>query len=248
MGDVQTNPAQLERIVEHLHAEAEEAEDAGEPLLGVLLLGDVTEMSRLSEFQVVAEALRNMPVPTAVIPGNHDTFARERALYNRTFGPGNYTFDLCGTRVALLDSGSGGLADSIQGRFPELLARADDQDHLVVATHYPPYAGRTGAGWGREDQAHHLMVELAMQEADLVLSGHVHALHDYPRIPVGSTTVHAVIVGTAGADQGLGTARYGYLRISIADDIELCFVEVPPPGAAGPENGSISDSLPYCAD
>lgn len=248
MGDVQSNPTQLERIIEHLNQEHEKAEQAGEPLLGLLLLGDVTERSYAAEFLAVTEALGNMPVPTAVIPGNHDTYSRERALYNLTFGPGNHSFDLCGARIVLLDSGSGGLADSIMGRFPELFARDDDQSHLVMGTHYPPYSGRTGAGWGHEDHAHHLMTELAYQDADIALSGHVHALVDYPEIPVGSTHLHEVIVGTAGADQGLGKARYGYLRLTIGEHIEPCFVEVPPAGVSGPQNDPVSDSLPYCTD
>jgi len=92
------------------------------------------------------------------------------------------------------------------------------------------------------------MAELAYQEADLALAGHVHALLDFPEVAVGSTHLHEVIVGTAGADQGLGVARYGYLRLVISDHIELCFVEVPPPGTSGPQNDPVSDSLPYCAD
>ena len=42
-------------------------------------------------------------------------------------------------------------------------------------------------------------------------------------------------MGTAGADQGAGLARYGYLRLGFkaAAGVSACFVEVPPPGTGG---------------
>jgi 3',5'-cyclic AMP phosphodiesterase CpdA len=245
VGDIQTNPYQFERIVERLHTEAREGEALGEPLLGLLLLGDLTESSRAEEFELVRQILDRMPVPTAATPGNHDIYRRNIAFYNRTFGPGTHAFSICSARVVLLDTGSGTLAPSVEGRLGELLARRGER-FLLAGMHYPPYPGLTGQGWAREDQAHHLLVELAIAEADLVLTGHVHALREFTDIPVGDRHLREVIVGTAGANQGLGVARYGYLRVVIGAAAETCFVEVPPPGWTAPPNDSVSESLPNC--
>ena len=245
LGDIQTNPFQFERIVEHLQRQMIAAEAASEPILGLLVLGDLTEHSEDDEFDLVQELLLRLPFPAAVTTGNHDIYRSSRSIYNRRFGPANYAFDLCSARVALFDTGNGALARSVEGRLPDLLDRGD-QRFLVAGTHYPAYPGLTGNGWSREDQAHHLLAELAVARADLMLAGHVHALLEFDQISVGGETLREVIVGTAGANQGLDVPRYGYVRMTFGDTLQTCFVEVPPPGSDGVLNDPLSQSLPYC--
>ena len=55
--DIQTNPRQFERIVERLQDEARAARAAGEPLMGLVLAGDLTEASRDDEFRTVLAIL-----------------------------------------------------------------------------------------------------------------------------------------------------------------------------------------------
>ena len=112
----------------------------------------------------------------------------------------------------------------------------------------PPYAGQTGSGWSREEQAAALLAELARDEADLVVAGHDHSLRAF-EVPVGDVVLSEVIVGTGGAYQGVGIPRYGYLRVELDDDthaLTRCFVEVPPVGYAEPPNEPPSQSLPHC--
>jgi predicted phosphodiesterase len=244
--DIQTNPAQFERIVEALGREAEEADALGEPVRGMMIIGDITESSRDDEFERMLSILATSEVPVAVTPGNHDIYRPFRAHYNQYFGPGNHGFTVCTTRVVLLDSGSGTIARSVEGRLPELLDRGD-ADHLVLGMHHPPYAGLTAAGWSSERAAGRLLAEAAIARADLIVSGHAHSLHDFAEIPVGDRQLHQIIAGTGGAYQGLGIPRYGYVRLTIdAGGIETCFVEVPPPGFVGPQNDELSARLPYC--
>ena len=66
-------------------------------------------------------------------------------------------------------------------------------------------------------------------------------------MPVGPERLDEIIVGTAGANQGYDIPRYGYLRMTFGDELEACFVEVPPPGSDGPLYEPL-DSLPYCED
>lgn len=246
-GDIQTNPTQFERIIEQLHHEARESESAGSPLVGLLVAGDLSESSRDDEFQLIRELLARVPFPVAVTPGNHDIYRPARPYYNLAFGPGNHAFDVCGVHVAMLDTGSGAIARSVQARLPELLDRGDSR-FLVVGMHHPPYPGLTGSGWSQDDLAAALLAEVARERADLVVAGHNHALHDFSGIPVGDVDVREIIVGTGGAYQGLGVPRYGYLRLTFDDDagtMEACFVEVPPSGYAEPPNPPLR-GLPYC--
>lgn len=244
--DIQTNPGQFERIVDRLAREAEEGAAADEPLLGLVVAGDLSESSRFEEFERIDQIARGAPAPVAVTAGNHDIYRPLRPLYNRTFGPGNYALSICGLRLVMLDSGSGAIAESVEARLPELFARPDG-DRLIVAMHHPPHAGLTGSGWSDEQAATRLLVEAVVASADLIVAGHSHALHDFNAIPIGDRRIREVVAGTAGAYQGLGTPRYGYVRVTVdGSGVQTCFVETPPPGYDGPQNEPLSGRLPQC--
>ncbi|MED5372932.1 MAG: metallophosphoesterase [Myxococcota bacterium] len=226
VGDIQTNPLQFRRIVEELHAEYDRSEAAGAPLLGVVLLGDISEHSLAEELQEVLDMLVSSPVPAAVLPGNHDVYNSRDAVFNRVVGPGNLSFDLCDAHLVLLDTGSGRLAPSVEGRLPELIE--SDQRFLVAGVHHPPIPGWTGAGWGDEVGASSLLAELASARADLLMAGHVHQRLEFDDGPIPE-----VIVGTAGADQVEVEPDYGFLRLDFQEALDWCFVPVPAAGGAG---------------
>ena len=81
-----------------------------------------------------------------------------------------------------------------------------------------------------------------------VVAGHIHALRDYTEVRIGDATLRQIVVGTAGAKQGAGAPRYGYVRLRFDGGVEPCFVEVPPPGWADSPNRPLSDELPNCTD
>lgn len=245
-GDVQTNPIQFERIVEDLHAELERGEEVGEPVLGLLLLGDLTENGEVDQFERIEQILAGSPLPVAVMPGNHDVAGDDYALFNRRLGPGNFAFGVCRSKVVMLDTGDAGLAASVEARLPELLDPTGF-DHLVAGTHYPAFPDRTGTGFRDGQQAARLLSELVRSGADRLVVGHIHDWLDYPEIPVGDATVHQVITGTAGASQGLGVPHYGVTRITFREGVETCFHEVLAPGyPAGASNPDPGDVL--CQD
>jgi hypothetical protein len=223
LADIQTNPLQFAQLVEDLHREANE----GEPLLGVLLLGDVAEFGTREEMDHVAEIMATSPVPFAVTAGNHDVYADYDAVYNDTFGPGNHAFDVCDTHVVLVDTGNGFLAPSVQGRLDVLMKT--DQPVSIAGMHHPPYPGRTSSGWTREDHAQHLVAEFSARGGDLLLAGHLHQ-----RLASPNTPVPQIIVGTGGATQYAVDPDYGYLRLRVdAGQLSTCFVSVPAPGSPG---------------
>lgn len=243
-GDIQKNPLQFERIVQDLHRLQGDADAAGEPLLGFLLLGDLTERATDDEFRRIEEILVSSPVPVAVVPGNHDVFEDAYARYNLWFGPGNYAFSVCNTRVTMLDSGGGDLAPSIEARLPELLD-ASGHEFLVAGTHYPAYADRTGAGFRDTMQGAYLLSEAARNGIDRLMTGHVHYWAQYPAVSTGYGDVYEVISGTLGANQGAGRNHFGVTRMTFADEVTTCFDELLPPGAATLDSGGASP-IAFC--
>jgi hypothetical protein len=244
LADVQTNPTQFARIIERIQHEASDAEAAGELLAGVVMPGDLTESSTEDEFRIFADLLETASVPFALTAGNHDIYDSTLPYYNQNFGPGNYAFTICDARIAMLDSGSGSIADSVLGRLPELFDPRG-AEYLLAAMHHPPYAELTSAGWSREDMAMMTLGEFAHQGGDLILAGHAHMLREFTEVPVAGETVREIIAGTAGAWQGAGQPIYGYVRLSFeAGEIDACFVEVPPPGGLPHEN--TPTTIPQC--
>ncbi len=245
-GDVQTNPSQFERLVEDLHRQVDEGEAAGQPLLGFLLLGDLAQEPTDEQFGAIEDILVGSPVPVSVVPGNHDVYADPYALYNRWFGPGNFAFDVCRTRVALLDTGGGDLAPSVEARLPELLDKGD-ADFLVGATHYPPYAERTGAGFRDSMQATYLLSEAARNGMDRLVTGHVHYWAEFPSVSTGQGPIHQVISGTAGATQGSGNPHFGVTQLRFTDAVETCFSELLVPGR-GEASANSAVPIDRCVD
>jgi len=234
VGDIQTNPQAFGRLVDALHEEMGLAAARGELFAGVLFLGDASEHGTRDEFDEVEQLLARAPVPTAMTPGNHDITHGAQPVYTQVFGPGNLAFDVCGTRLVLLDSGSAELAGSIAGRLPEFLGDTPP----ILGTHYPPQPEQTTNGWTREDHAQQLVAELASRDAPLLLAGHVHR-----RMAILRRAVPHVVVGTGGADQGAVEPDFGYLRLPLDRPAQRCFVRVPGPVAAEP---SASSNLEDC--
>jgi len=244
--DIQTNPDHFRRIVEHLQVEAANAEVAGERLMGLLIAGDLSESSRDDEFAALLTIMAESAVPVAVTAGNHDTYEYYRPNYNDRFGPGNHVFSVCDARVVMLDSGSGEIAHSVEGRLPELFS-LQDETHLLVGMHHPPHPGVTGAGWSNEARAQAFLAEAALAGVDLVFAGHKHELKNFAAVSVGDRDVWELIAGTAGANQGIAPPLYGYVRLTIdASGIEACFVEVPATGFTKSPGESGRVDLPLC--
>lgn len=225
-GDIQTNPLQFRQIIDALHSEASESEAEGEPLLGLVLLGDISEFSQPDELTQVLDILASSPVPVAVIPGNHDVYASLDAVFNRMVGPGNLSFDVCSARVVLFDTGSGSLAPSIEGRLPVLFE--SEQPHLLAGMHHPPMPGNTSGGWSDELSAATLLAEFSQAGGELLLAAHVHE-----RLEMLDGPVPQVVVGTLGADQVEVDPDYGYLRVSVREQVSWCFVPVSAAGSPG---------------
>ncbi|MEM1350132.1 MAG: metallophosphoesterase [Myxococcota bacterium] len=223
------DPVELEASAFSLRRSSTITVPAGELLTGILMAGDLTESSREEEFQVFMDLLDNSPVPMALTPGNHDVYDPVLPYFNQNFGPGNVAFDVCRTHVAMLDTGSGSIAPSVLGRLPELFSRGDSEFSVAVM-HHVPYPETTGQGWSDEDAGFMTLGEFALQGGDLVVAGHAHLARDFGALPLPAGSPRQIVVGTAGAAQGVGRPLYGYARVTFSAELDVCFVEVPAPG------------------
>ncbi|BDZ51888.1 hypothetical protein GCM10025867_41290 [Frondihabitans sucicola] len=105
-------PAQLTDFLARLDALAPEAQS-------IMITGDLVDHGLAEEYEAYVEVLASSPVPTHVIPGNHDhmnghhgslvsrndylTNTGTPELYERYLGPRWYSFDVAGLHVVALD-------------------------------------------------------------------------------------------------------------------------------------------------
>ena len=184
----------------------------------VVITGDLTAQALPSEFATARQLLDPIlsTIPTVLIPGNHDTYAREpspgarmREHFAQWMGPTSphlHTIDGAGflhvetCRTSLLSSGRTPPAELPRAR--ELLAEADPSLYIFLCLHYP-LRGRRGAPYGPSQRAlsnaAQVEAELLAQtdRIDAVLHGHEH--HGYRTdVPTGGGPRPSLNPGSSG--------------------------------------------------
>jgi len=131
----------------------------------VLHTGDLTHLSKPSEFDTLQQVLSELSVPVFYVPGEHDVLDDDGATYLARFGKGTHgagwhSFDQNGVHfiglVNVVDLRAGGL-----GTLGEEQLRWLEQDvtHLksstpiVVFAHIPLWSIYPEWGWGTDDSA-----------------------------------------------------------------------------------------------
>lgn len=161
--------------------------------------GDITHLSKPSEFDDAAQIISQSRLKTFYVPGEHDILDPEVTLYHDRYGRGTkgagwYSFDTGGVHfMGLVNVASGGRfmslvnIDNPGGKAgglgvlgPEQLKWiADDLSHLspstpiVVFAHIPLWSVYPSWGWGTEDGARVLAL-LKRFGSVTVLNGHIH--------------------------------------------------------------------------
>jgi hypothetical protein len=98
--------------------------------------------------------------------------------------------------------------------------------------------GNTSGGWSDELSAAILLAEFTQAGGELILAGHVHE-----RLEMLDGPVPQVVVGTLGADQVEVDPDYGYLRVSVQEQLSWCFVPVSASGSPGASRPPPKDCL-----
>lgn len=111
----------------------------------VLLNGDLVDFGLNSEYNMLAPKLKNLNVPFVAIMGNHDMLANGKEIFNRMFGPENFTFTYSGTTFICFNSNS--REANFNGTVPDLnmleqeISHASHANNVMFVSHVPPNSG-----------------------------------------------------------------------------------------------------------
>jgi 3',5'-cyclic AMP phosphodiesterase CpdA len=154
----------------------------------VIHTGDITQLSRDSEFDDADQILRETGLPTFYVPGEHDMLdeGAGKAFLTRygkgSQGAGWYSFDHKGVHfiglVNVADLKPGGMgrlgAEQIAWLTKDLAGRPASTPIIVLA-HIPLWTVYADWGWGTDDAAEALKL-LARFGSVSILNGHIHQI------------------------------------------------------------------------
>jgi 3',5'-cyclic-AMP phosphodiesterase len=158
---------------------------APEPPSFVLHTGDLTHLSKPSEFDTLQQVLSELSVPVFYVPGEHDVLEDDGRSYLQRFGKGTqgtgwYSFDQNGVHfvglvnvVNLRAGGLGSLGDEQLEWLEKDLARLAGSTPIVVFAHIPLWSVYPEWGWGTDDSERALS-HLKRFGSVSVLNGHIH--------------------------------------------------------------------------
>jgi len=158
---------------------------APEPPAFLLHTGDLTHLSKPSEFDTLQQVLSELSVPVFYVPGEHDVLEDDGRSYLQRFGKGTqgtgwYSFDQNGVHfvglvnvVNLRAGGLGSLGDEQLEWLEKDLARLAGSTPIVVFAHIPLWSVYPEWGWGTDDSERALS-HLKRFGSVSVLNGHIH--------------------------------------------------------------------------
>jgi 3',5'-cyclic AMP phosphodiesterase CpdA len=152
----------------------------------VLHTGDLTQLSKVEEFDTLAESLKSLKTEKIYyVPGEHDVLNDNGQMFHERFGQqaqgdGWYSFDQKGAHfiglVNVLNLKAGGLG-SLGAEQLEWLEKdvsgLKSSTPIVVFAHIPLWSVYPEWGWGTEDSAQALSY-LKNFGSVTVLNGHIH--------------------------------------------------------------------------
>ena len=155
----------------------------------VLHTGDLTHLSKPSEFDTLQQVLAELSLPVFYVPGEHDVLEDDGKSYLQRFGKGTqgagwYSFDQGGVHfiglVNVVNLKAGGLGtlgvDQLEWLEKDV-KRLTSSTPIVVFAHIPLWSLYPEWGWGTDDSARALSY-LKRFGSVSVLNGHIHqAMH-----------------------------------------------------------------------
>jgi 3',5'-cyclic AMP phosphodiesterase CpdA len=179
----------------------------------VIHTGDVTHLSKPSEFDDADRIIAQSRLDVHYVPGEHDFLDEEQKLYRAHYGRGTkgsgwYSFDANGVHfvglVNVVNLKAGGLGnlghEQLEWLEDDLKGRAASTP-IVVFAHIPLWSVYPDWGWGTEDAAQALGY-LKRFGSVTVLNGHIHQIMQKVE---GNVTFHTAL-STAFPQPAPGTA------------------------------------------
>jgi Icc protein len=156
------------------------------PPLFVLHTGDLTQLSKPDEFDMLAESLKSLKTERIFyVPGEHDVLNDNGEMFHQRFGKGTqgdgwYSFDQKGAHfiglVNVLNLKAGGLGSLGNDQLEWLkkdVAKLKSSTPIVVFAHIPLWSIYPQWGWGTDDSEQALSY-LRQFGSVTVLNGHIH--------------------------------------------------------------------------
>jgi predicted phosphodiesterase len=111
----------------------------------VVLAGDISDFGLNKEFKWVHRDLKKLKVPYIGVIGNHDMLSNGRLIFNKMYGPENFSFTCNNTKFICLNTnsrevGNDGSIPNISWLNSELAAAASAKSAFVIS-HVPPFSG-----------------------------------------------------------------------------------------------------------
>lgn len=110
----------------------------------VVLAGDISDFGLNKEFKWVHRELKKLKMPYIGVIGNHDMLSNGRLIFNKLYGPENFSFSCNGTRFVCLNTNSREVG--FDGSIPNLswldteLKQAASYTNAFVISHVPPFS------------------------------------------------------------------------------------------------------------
>src|SRR4051794_2185279 len=156
-----------------------------EPPAFVLHTGDLTHLSKPSEFDTLQQVLSELSLPVFYVPGEHDVLEDDGRSYLQRFGKGTqgagwHSFDQGGVHfiglvnvVNLKAGGLGNLGNEQLEWLKNDVKRLKSSTPIVVFAHIPLWSVYPEWGWGTDDSERALSF-LKRFGSVSVLNGHIH--------------------------------------------------------------------------
>jgi plastocyanin len=151
----------------------------------VLHTGDLTHLSKPSEFDTLQQVLGELSMPVFYVPGEHDVLEDDGKSFLQRFGKGTqgagwHSFDQGGVHfiglvnvVNLKAGGLGSLGNEQLEWLERDVKRLKSSTPIVVFAHIPLWSVYPEWGWGTDDSAQALAY-LKRFGSVSVLNGHIH--------------------------------------------------------------------------
>jgi 3',5'-cyclic-AMP phosphodiesterase len=158
---------------------------SSEPPSFVLHTGDLTHLSKPSEFDTLQQLMSELSLPVFYVPGEHDVLEDEGKSFLQRYGKGTlgagwHSFDTDGVHfiglVNVVDLKAGGLGSLGRDQLDWLekdVRHLKSSTPIVVFAHIPLWSVYPEWGWGTDDSAQALAY-LKRFGSVSVLNGHIH--------------------------------------------------------------------------
>jgi 3',5'-cyclic-AMP phosphodiesterase len=109
----------------------------------VLLAGDISDFGLLEEFEMISEKMAALKKPYFGIIGNHDVLGKGDEVFERMYGPLNFSFNYRGVKFVAHNTNS---KEYNTGKVPDLnwlqsqFIQSDSAKYFVGVSHVPPFS------------------------------------------------------------------------------------------------------------